>query len=88
MLKRDDEPVAELRLDRVFLVSEDGEQVYLDLEVEVLPQTQEKTLGTIVDCLQDEWHLKPEPRCKFDRALVLLDALKAESRQACAGWTP
>ena len=78
VLKRDDEPVAELRLDRVSLITEDGEQVYLDLEVELLPQIPEDSLRAIVGCLQDEWHLKPEPRCKFDRALVLLDALKLE----------
>ncbi len=78
LLVQDEEPVAKLRLDRVSLVSEDREQVYLDLEVELLPQTPEETLRAIVGCLQDEWHLKPEPRCKFDRALVLLDALKVE----------
>jgi inorganic triphosphatase YgiF len=75
LLKQDEEPVAELRLDRVSLVTEDREQVYLDLEVELLPQTPEETLTAIVGCLQDEWHLKPELRSKFERALVLLDAL-------------
>jgi len=75
LLKQDEEPVAELRLDRVSLVTEDREQVYLDLEVELLPQAPEETLTAIVGCLQDEWHLKPELRSKFERALVLLDAL-------------
>ena len=75
LLKQDEEPVARLRLDRVSLVTEDREQVYLDLEVELLPQTPQETLTAIVGCLQDEWHLKPELRSKFERALVLLDAL-------------
>jgi inorganic triphosphatase YgiF len=45
------------------------------LEVELLPQTSEETLTAIVGCLQDGWHLKPEPLSKFERALVLLDVL-------------
>jgi len=75
LLKQDEQPVAELRLDKVSLVSEDREQVYFDLEVELLPQTPEETLTGIVGCLQREWHLKPELRSKFERALDLLDVL-------------
>ena len=75
MLKEDDQPVAELSLDSVSLVTNDTEQVYLVLEVKLLPQTPEGTLMTIVGCLQDVWNLKPEPLSKFERALVLLDVL-------------
>ena len=75
MLKQDDQPVAELSLDSVSLVTNDTEQVYLVLEVKLLPQTPEGTLMTIVGCLQDVWNLKPEPLSKFERALVLLDML-------------
>ncbi len=75
MLKEDDQPVAELSLDSVSLVTDETEQVYLVLEVELLPQTAEDTLMTIACCLQDGWHLKPEPRSKFEQALVLLDVL-------------
>ncbi len=75
MLKEDDQPLAELSLDSVSLVTHDTEQVYLVLEVKLLPQTPEGTLMTIVGCLQDVWNLKPEPLSKFERALVLLDVL-------------
>jgi inorganic triphosphatase YgiF len=75
MLKEDDQPVAELSLDSVSLVTTDTEQVYLVLEVKLLPQTPEGTLMTIACYLQDVWHLKPEPLSKFERALVLLDML-------------
>ena len=73
MLKEDDQPVAELSLDSVSLVTTETEQVYLVLEVKLLPHTPEGTLMTIVGCLQDVWQLKPEPRSKFERALDLLD---------------
>jgi inorganic triphosphatase YgiF len=75
MLKEDDQPLAELSLDSVTLVTDETEQVYLVLEVELLPQTPEETLITIVGCLQDVWNLKPEPLSKFERALELLDVL-------------
>jgi inorganic triphosphatase YgiF len=64
-----------LSLDSVTLVTDETEQVYLVLEVELLPQTPEETLITIVGCLQDVWNLKPEPLSKFERALELLDVL-------------
>jgi inorganic triphosphatase YgiF len=75
-LKQDEEPIAELRLD------EHGEQFYFDLEVELLPQKPEETLTAIVGCLQDEWHLEPEARSKFERALVLMDTWKVENSVA------
>jgi inorganic triphosphatase YgiF len=75
MLKEDDQPLAELSLDSVTLVTNETERVYLVLEVELLPQTAQETLMTIVGYLQDVWHLKSEPLSKFERALVLLDVL-------------
>jgi inorganic triphosphatase YgiF len=73
LLEQDEQPVAELRLDRVSLVSEEGEQVYFDLEVGLLPHVPEETLTAIVACLHDEWHLEPEARSKFERALALVN---------------
>jgi len=73
VLKENDQPVAELSLDSVSLVTAETEQVYRVLEVGLLPQTTQETLMTIAGCLQDGWHLKPEPRSKFEQALVLLD---------------
>ena len=75
MLREDDQPVAELSLDSVSLVTVETEQVYRVLEVELLPQTAQETLMTIACCLQDGWHLKPEPRSKFEGALDLLNML-------------
>ena len=75
MLKDDDQPVAELSLDSVSLVTAETERVYLVLEVELLPQIPEETLMTIAGCLQDVWNLKSEPLSKLERALVLLDML-------------
>lgn len=75
ILKEEDQPVAELSLDRVSLVTDETEQVYLVLEVELLPQTPQGTLTTIVGNLQDVWNLKCEPLSKFERALVLLGVL-------------
>jgi inorganic triphosphatase YgiF len=75
MLKEDDQPVAELSLDSVSLVTGETEQVYLVLEGELLPQTAGETLMTIVGYLQDVWNLKSEPLSKFERALYLLDVL-------------
>ena len=42
MLKEDDQPLAELSLDSVTLVTNETERVYLVLEVELLPQTAKK----------------------------------------------
>ena len=73
MLKQDDQPLAEFRLDSVTLVTAETEQVYRILEVKLVPQTTQETLMTIAGCLQDGWNLKPEPLSKFERALDLLD---------------
>jgi inorganic triphosphatase YgiF len=74
-LMEDDQPVAELSLDSVTLVTVESEQVYLVSELKLLPQTPQEALMTIACCLQDAWHLKPEPLSKFERALDLIDVL-------------
>lgn len=73
----EDQPEGDMEesLDRVSLVTAETEQVYLVLEVELLPQTAEGTLMTIAGCLQDVWNLNPEPWSKIERALDLLDVL-------------
>ncbi|MCK4725577.1 MAG: hypothetical protein KAT29_07235, partial [Anaerolineales bacterium] len=65
--------VAEIRLDRVSMISNKREQVYLDLEVELLPGIPEASLGAIIKLLQEAWNLQPEPLSKFERGLELLD---------------
>lgn len=61
--------VAELSLDEVEL----GQgQLYRVAEIELTPQGRQDDLKRLVDCLQNEWRLEPEPLSKFERALALL----------------
>ena len=73
MLSQFGKPVAEIRLDRVSMISNKKEQAYLDLEVELLPEVPEASLGAIIKLLQEAWNLQPEPLSKFERGLKLLD---------------
>ncbi len=73
MLSHLKKPVAEIRLDRVSMVSEKREQAYLDLEVELLTGIPDENLAIIIQLLQDAWDLQPEPLSKFERGLKLLD---------------
>ena len=65
-------PVAELSLDEVRLVTQDAEQAYFELEVELAPQGTEDELVQIVTFLRDDSGLQPETRSKFERALATL----------------
>ena len=65
-------PVAEWSLDEVHVLAKGQEQVYFELEVELIPRGTEEDLAAIVACLQDELGLGPEPRSKFERALAFL----------------
>jgi CHAD domain-containing protein len=71
--------IAELSLDDVHVVAGNREQSYYELEVELTPLGNEEQLTRITDCLQEKWHLPPEPLSKFERALALLD-LNLEER--------
>ncbi|MGB3715859.1 MAG: CYTH domain-containing protein [Candidatus Promineifilaceae bacterium] len=74
MVEQEAQPVAEISLDSVSLVAHGQEHVFHELEVELLPGVPEETLAVTAACLQEEWHLQPEPQSKFERALHLLDA--------------
>jgi inorganic triphosphatase YgiF len=78
MLNRDGQSLAELSLDRVSLIVDGNEQVYHELEVELLPSGSEQILNIIVDCLQNEWYLQPESLSKFERALATLDSMPGD----------
>ena len=67
--------VAELSLDDVRVTAGNREQAYLEMEVELKPHGTEDDLAAIVECLRDEWQLKPEPLSKFERALAFLETL-------------
>ena len=66
--------VAELSLDEVRLQVNEREQVYFELEVELLPEGTEHDLAMIQDCLEREWALTPESRSKFERAFTLIQS--------------
>ena len=75
MLQQNEQPLAEFSLDKVSLIVNGRKQVYHELEIELLPAASEQILVAIVDYLQNEWHLQPEPRSKFERALTLVDSM-------------
>jgi CHAD domain-containing protein len=70
--------VAELSLDEVHLAAGGREQTHFELEVELLPQGTEDDLAAMVNCLEDEWGLQPEPRSKFERALAFMEEMPVE----------
>ena len=76
ILTQVDKPVAEIRLDRVSMISNKREQAYLDLEVELLLGVPETSLVEVTKLLQEAWNLQPEPLSKFERGLELLDRVK------------
>ena len=65
--------VAELSLDEVHLAAGSGEQILLEVEIELQPQGTEDDLAAIVTCLRDEWGLEPEPLSKFERGLTFVE---------------
>lgn len=69
--------VAELSLDEVRLQVNEKEQMYFELEAELLPEGTEHDLAMIQDCLGREWALVPESRSKFERAFAVMQGGKA-----------
>lgn len=63
--------VAELSLDRVENTSLN--QIYLELEAELLPEGTLEDLRILCDEVQEHWGLLPEPRSKFERGLADLE---------------
>lgn len=63
---------AQINLDKVSLIVNDEEKIYHELVVELLPSSPVQILTEVIDCFQYEWHLHPEPRSKFQRAMELL----------------
>lgn len=78
-LGRGEQVLAELSLDDVRAVVDKNKQAYLELEVELTPPGSEEDLRLIVQCLQDEWGLRPEPRSKFEQAMTLVGEARAAS---------
>ena len=63
--------VAEMSVDKVELSLKGREQSYFEVELELKAAGTEEDLAPMAACLADEWHLQPEPRSKFSRALAL-----------------
>jgi CHAD domain-containing protein len=70
--------VAELSLDAVTVVVGGGNGAYHEVEAELRPDGAEEQLAAIAAALRDEWGLVAEPRSKFERALEVVDAVRAE----------
>ena len=82
--------VAQLSLDNVRVVTGKRRRSHFELEVELAPQGTTSDMAAIVNYLQDEWNLVPEPRSKFERALAFKDEgepggelLTAQERAIC-----
>jgi len=73
VLQRHGQVMAELKLDKVSLIANDEEQIYHELEVELLPSVPGQIMADLIDCFQNEWYLPAEPRSKFQRYLELLE---------------
>lgn len=65
--------VAEFYLDRVSMLVNNREHIYLDLEVVLRPGIAAETLTALVDYFREEWKLKPQPLSKFERGMYLLE---------------
>ncbi len=70
-----DRVVAEVSVDKVELSIGGREQGYFEVEFELKDAGTEDDLAVISACLQNEWHLSPEQRSKFSRALALARAV-------------
>lgn len=73
MISQDERQLAEFSLDAVHMAVDDRELSFFEAEVELAPQGNEQDLAAMVAYLQDEWHLAPETRSKFERALAFGD---------------
>jgi inorganic triphosphatase YgiF len=68
---RADRVVAEVSVDHVMLSIKGHEQSYYEVEIELKASGTEEDLAWMAAALADEWHLRPETRSKFSRALAL-----------------
>lgn len=73
LMKEGKQTVAKLNLDRVAILVDNGEHVYLDLEAVLRPGFPEEILISIMDYFQEEWRVEPQPRSKFERGMRLLE---------------
>jgi triphosphatase len=67
--------IAELSLDTVWLEIDGRQTEYYELEIEQSSPGQEAHLMVLAGHLQQQWHLKPETRSKFERGLAFAGML-------------
>jgi len=68
--------LATLTVDDVRVVHDEGLlDSYQEVEAELLPGQSEEELGRLVAAIQEDWALVPQPRSKFERAMMLLQAM-------------
>jgi len=71
---RDRTTVAEWSLDEVTVDAEDGRvQHYYELEIELMHDGADRDLDTLSAEIVSRWHLAPQPRSKFERALAFVE---------------
>ena len=69
----DDRLVAELSLDVVEMHVDVGAKTTFEVEAELAPDGMPDDLELMVADLRDRWHLRPQPRSKFEQGLAALD---------------
>jgi CHAD domain-containing protein len=71
-----DSSLATLTLDDVRVFHNEGLLAsFLEVEAELLPGQDEEELERLAAAIQEDWALAPQPRSKFERAMLLLQAL-------------
>ncbi|MBX0329634.1 CYTH domain-containing protein [Oscillochloris sp. ZM17-4] len=68
-----DQPVAEISLDRGVMHAGERAAPFSELEIELLPAGAESDLAELAGALRAFIELRPEPRSKLQRALALLE---------------
>lgn len=81
----DGRPVAELSLDEASYLIDGHTETCYELEIELAETGTEADLDTLINNLQTEWNLDPQPLSKFERGLALLDGpIKPETPETPA----
>lgn len=70
-LTRDGRTVGEMSLDRVRYQSGRASAEELEVEIELGQDGTAEDLDRLARCLRDEWHLVPQTKSKFERAMAL-----------------
>lgn len=64
--------VAELSIDQVMIGTEGDSQRFFELEIELRPDGKREDLDKLSEYLEQEYDLEPQPKSKFERALMII----------------